>query len=67
NCRDCPRYDPEARTCRDGKINPATWETAVEASQVYGLRAICILNDHRERLVMNRGFQSGPSQRRPQR
>ena len=51
NCRDCHRFDAETRTCLDGKVNPPSWETAVNVSQVLGLRAICAFNDHRERLV----------------
>ena len=53
-CRDCPRYDPEAHRCRDGKVNPPNWELAVSISQVVGLRSICMLNDYRERLVETR-------------
>jgi len=53
-CRDCPRYDSEARRCRDGKVNPPNWEMAVSISQVVGLRSICMLNDYRERLVETR-------------
>jgi hypothetical protein len=50
-CRDCIRFDADKQTCRDGKVNPPTWEAAVSVSQVLGLRSICIFNDHRERLV----------------
>jgi hypothetical protein len=50
-CRDCHRYDPENRKCLDGKVNPPSWETAVNVSQVLGLRSICAFNDHRERLI----------------
>ena len=54
-CRDCVRYDKETEKCLDGKINPQRYEQAVSASQVMGLRAICMFNDHRERLVSVRG------------
>lgn len=54
-CRDCPRYDPEAERCRDGKINPLEWENAVSVSRQFGVRAICVFNDHRERLIHARG------------
>lgn len=57
NCRDCRRYDPEAKVCLDGKINPHRYETALEASKLYGLRSICPFSDHRERLIWAR---SGP-------
>ena len=54
HCSDCPRFNEEKRTCRDGKINPEAWAMAVEASNVFGVRSICIFNDHRERLVESR-------------
>ncbi len=53
-CRDCPRYDMDAERCRDGKVNPLEWETAVSVSQVLGLRSICSFNRHRERLIAAR-------------
>ena len=53
-CQDCPRYDPEARRCRDGKLNPARYSDAVETANVYGVRAICMYNDHRQRLIQTR-------------
>lgn len=53
-CRDCPRYDLDARKCKDAKVNPQRWETAVEVANVLGLRSICVFNDHRERLVQAR-------------
>ena len=51
DCRDCPRFCPDAQRCLDGKINPARWEAVQQAATQMGLRAICPLNDHRERLV----------------
>lgn len=51
NCRDCPRYDQEAGNCRDKKINPQGYDLAAEAAKVFGIRAICTYNDHRERLI----------------
>ncbi|HXH61392.1 MAG TPA: hypothetical protein VNI20_08535 [Fimbriimonadaceae bacterium] len=51
DCRDCPRYDPENRRCRDGKLNPPRYSDAVEVANVWGVRAICAYNDHRPRLV----------------
>jgi len=53
-CRDCARYDSDESRCKDGKINPMDWETAVSTSQILGLRSICIFNDHRERLIQAR-------------
>ena len=55
-CRDCARYDLENKRCRDSKVNPQDWETAVTVAQVLGLRSICVFNDHRERLVRARGL-----------
>lgn len=53
-CRDCPRFDEAVSRCRDGKINPLDWDSALQVSQVMGLRAICTFNDHRERLLAGR-------------
>ena len=61
-CRDCARYDQEARRCLDGKVNPERWEIAVTVSKVMGLRSICMFNDHRERLVACRSDK--PASRR---
>ncbi len=54
DCRDCARYDLEIKRCRDQKVNPQDWETAVNVANVLGVRAICMFNDHRERLVFSR-------------
>jgi hypothetical protein len=51
DCRDCPRYDQEARKCRDGKLNPRRYSDAIEVANVWGVRAICAYNDHRPRIV----------------
>lgn len=53
-CRDCPRYDAKTERCADRKVNPMSWESAVQVSQVMGLRSICTFNDFRERLVASR-------------
>lgn len=53
-CRDCARWDSENRRCKDGKVNPHSWEETVNVANVLGVRAICIFNDHRERLVGSR-------------
>ena len=55
-CRDCARYDTETKRCKDAKVNPQDWETAVTVSQVLGLRSICVFNDYRERLTRARGL-----------
>jgi hypothetical protein len=54
HCRDCSRFDPELRKCRDQKVNPITWAEAVDVANVMGLRSICMFNDHREKLVVSR-------------
>jgi hypothetical protein len=70
-CRDCPRYDHEAERCRDGKLNPTRYSDAIEVANVWGVRAICVYNDHRERLVSVRAGTLGrtkgerPSNRPP--
>ncbi|MCU0316074.1 MAG: hypothetical protein MUC92_05735 [Fimbriimonadaceae bacterium] len=51
NCRDCHRYDPETETCKDRKLNPKSWEQAVDCANTYGVRSVCIFNDHREKLI----------------
>ncbi len=53
-CRDCTRYDTEARKCMDGKLNPHSWEATVSVAQIFGLRSICMFNDFREKLVNTR-------------
>ncbi|HRJ26450.1 MAG TPA: hypothetical protein PLO61_02930 [Fimbriimonadaceae bacterium] len=53
-CPDCPRYDPDRATCKDGKVNPRTWGQAVDVANHLGVRSICLFNDHRERLVRSR-------------
>lgn len=56
-CRDCPRFDSENRRCLERKVNPQRWGEAVEVANVLGVRAICLFNDHRERLVKSRQAQ----------
>lgn len=53
-CRDCPRFDQDSERCRDGKVNPESYEAAMNVSQILGLRSICTFNEHRERLIENR-------------
>lgn len=61
-CRDCPRYDEDAGRCRDGKVNPLEWETAVSVSRQFGVRALCVFNDHRERLIHARSGEGPEAQ-----
>jgi hypothetical protein len=60
DCRDCARLETETGKCRDAKLNPEHWEQAVAVSQVFGLRAICVFNDYRERLIQARAV-GGPT------
>lgn len=53
-CKDCVRFNPDTEKCKDQKLNPHNWETAVNVAQTHGVRTICIFNDFRERLVHNR-------------
>lgn len=53
-CKDCARYDAENEKCRDGKLNPEGWGSAVTVANSMGVRAICVFNDYRERLVRSR-------------
>jgi len=57
HCKDCDRFDPEIRKCKDQKINPQRWSQAVEVANVLGVRSICVFNDYRERLVRSRMVQ----------
>ena len=54
DCKDCHRFDSDAKRCMDGKVNPHNWETAVSVSQILGIRTICMFNDYRERLIQSR-------------
>ena len=65
NCRDCPRYDQDAHTCKDGKINPASWGQAVDAAHYFGVRAVCVFCEHRERLVACQVAPSARNRPRP--
>lgn len=53
-CEDCNRFDETARRCKDGKVNPRFHGEAVEVANQFGVRVICIFNEHRERLVSTR-------------
>lgn len=50
-CDDCPRHDSVRKICRDGKLNPHSWESAVEVAQHLGVRALCVMNDFREEII----------------
>lgn len=50
-CEDCPRFDEEAGVCRDRKLNPDSFGSAVEVIQIFGPCAICVLNDYREQML----------------
>jgi hypothetical protein len=63
HCRDCSRFDEKSEKCRDEKVNPMSWDEAVNVANFIGLRAICMFNDHRERLIVSRT----PTDRYPRR
>ncbi|BBO23111.1 MAG: hypothetical protein QY327_08230 [Fimbriimonadaceae bacterium] len=65
-CEDCALWDSEAAKCKNGKLNPADWGGAVSVANVYGLRAICVFNDFRERLILSRAATCGESAAEPQ-
>jgi hypothetical protein len=51
NCKDCVRFNLDTERCKDNKLNPLNWETAVNVAQTHGVRTICIFNDFREHLI----------------
>jgi hypothetical protein len=65
DCRDCHRWKKDESRCLDGKVNPHRYETAVNVSQVLGLRSICPFNDFRERLIAARNFGKAANERVP--
>lgn len=66
-CEDCPRFNAEAGSCRDGKVNPPTLFGAIEVAQAFGPRAVCTMNEFRERLLDIRAGAALPGRpgRRP--
>jgi hypothetical protein len=54
DCRDCPHYVEETRRCAMGKINPQRKSQAVEVVNIFGVRALCTMNDYREWLAESR-------------
>lgn len=53
-CRDCSRYDTEMSRCRDGKVNPQSFESSFSVAQHLGIRSLCVFNAYREHLVQSR-------------
>jgi hypothetical protein len=53
-CSECHRFDREARSCKDGKLNPQRRSEAVDVVWAMGPRALCIFNDFREELITTR-------------
>lgn len=64
-CQDCTRWDPDLARCRDSKLNPQTWEEAVNVAQVLQIRSICVFNDFRERLLRVREVAAANSAAKP--
>lgn len=58
-CRDCARYDLEAQKCLDSKVNPFRWDQAVDVANLLGVRAICVFNPFREKLLASRCVPGG--------
>jgi hypothetical protein len=50
-CSDCPRFDGKIQFCKDGKLNPATRQQAIDVAQQLGPRSICMMNEFRETIV----------------
>ncbi len=50
-CQDCPRFEVDSENCKDRKLNPQTWQDAVQSAQIFGPRALCQMNDYRERIL----------------
>lgn len=50
-CEDCPRWNADEQACRDRKLNPGSFGEAVEVVQMFGPRALCTMNDYRERML----------------
>jgi len=63
DCKDCPRFDPDDEKCRDQKLNPHRWDQAVDVANMMGVRAICMFNDHREKLLEGRVRHLAPTER----
>lgn len=57
HCKDCARFDEENGKCKDDKVNPRDYSSALQIATMFGVRAICVFNHHRESLVEVR--QSG--------
>jgi|GEM_PF-6692357 len=50
-CEDCRKFNAESGACRDGKVNPRSMSDAIEVAQAFGPRAVCTMNEFRERLL----------------
>jgi len=54
DCRDCARFDEANARCKDGKVNPHSFDSTFTTAQTIGIRAICVFNEYRERIVATR-------------
>jgi hypothetical protein len=59
-CWRCPRYDREARRCRDGKTNPKSKADSIAVAEQLGLRALCHYNPYRDPLARRMHFPERP-------
>jgi hypothetical protein len=48
----------------DQKVNPQRYRDAVEVANLFGLRVICMFNDHREKLIQSRAASISGTRRR---
>jgi hypothetical protein len=55
-CLKCPRYEPEARRCREGKANPRNKPDTVAVAELLGLQTLCHYNPYRDALALQMYF-----------
>ena len=60
-CWQCPRYDREARRCRDGKANPKKKADTVAVAELLGLQMLCHYNPYRDALALRKHFPHLPA------
>ena len=60
-CLRCPRYDQEARHCREGKTNPSKKTDAVAVAEQLGLQSLCHYNPFRDALALRMYFPRLPA------
>ena len=63
-CLKCPRYDGEARHCREGKANPRSKADTVAVAEMLGLQTLCHYNPFRDALALQMYFPNADITRR---